>query len=358
MIHRIKRMQMRACAGRSLLAVALVMVSSPLHAKPPPKAPPAQEKPIDPIREEATTAFKEGTRRVGETKWAEALTSFERAQSLVPHAITLFNMGVCERALGRYTVARRTFTTALAEHASQRTVLPQRLEQDAQAYLEEMAHLLVRVKVTVKPDGSSLAVDGRPLFLDERKGEGGKPLVIAGILPPGKGKPVPAQTFDLEMDFGRHVLTFSRLGHSDVIVAKDFPAGQATPLNVSLDELPATIEISADQPGAIVTLAGRDFGPVPVTIQRPAGSYQIIVEKQGFLTSQALLDVRAGEVSNYRATLPFEKPAITKKWWFWTIAAGVVAGVSVGAYFIAREQPPPVRETIGDGSLGWKVPLP
>jgi len=352
--------QVRAFSAKTLLAITLIMVSSPFssaHAKPPPQTPPAQEKPVDPIREEATAAFKEGTRLVGETKWAEALTSFERAQSLVPHAITLFNMCVCERALGRYTVARRTFTAALAEHESKRTVLPQRLEQDAQAYLQEMANLLVRVLVTVKPEATNLAVDGRPLLLDENKGEGGTALVIAGILPPGKGKTVPTGTFDLEMDFGRHVLTFSRSGHSDVIIAKDFSAGRARPLNITLDELPATIEISADQPGAIVTLAGRDFGPVPVTIQRPAGSYPIVVEKKGFLTAQALLDVRAGEVSNYRATLPLEKPAITKKWWFWTIAAGVVAGVSVGAYFIAPK-PQPVRRTIGEGTLGWSVPLP
>lgn len=358
MIHRIKMQRLRAGVERSLLVTALVVVSAPIHAKPPPKTSVAQEKPVDPNREEATAAFKEGTQLVKETKWAEALTSFERAQSLVPHAITLFNMGVCERALGRYTVARRTFTASLAEHASKRTVLPQQLQQDAQAYLEEMANLLVRVPITVAPDGASLAVDGRPLFLEEKTGEGGSVLVIAGILPPGKGKPVPARTFDLEMDFGRHVLTFSRPGYSDVVIADDFSAGRARPLHVKLDELPATIEVSADQPGAIVTLGGRDFGPAPVTIRRPAGSYPVVVEKKGFVTAQALLEVRAGEVSNYRATLPLEKTALTKKWWFWTVAAGVVAGVSVGAYFIAREPPPPVRATVGDGSLGWKVPLP
>jgi len=352
-IHRIEMSRLCAHGSRGLLITALVVVASPLHAKPPPK--PTDVQAVDPTREEATAAFKEGTKLVGETKWAEALTSFERAQSLVPHAITLFNMGVCQRALGRYTVARRTFTAALAEHNTKRTVLPQQLEQDARAYLEEMANLLVRVRVTVAPEAASLAVDGRPLFLDERKGESGEPLVVAGILPPGKGKTVPAGTFDLEMDFGRHVLTFSRSGHSDVIVANDFSAGRARPLNIALDQLPATIEVSADQPGAIVTLGGRDFGPVPVTVQRPAGSYRVVVEKQGFVTAQALLDVRAGEVSNYRATLPLEKQAITKKWWFWTIAAGVVAGVSVGAYVIARPQ---VRETVGDGTLGWKVQLP
>jgi hypothetical protein len=182
--------------------------------------------------------------------------------------------------------------------------------------------------------------------------------VVAGLAPPGKGEPIPAATFELELDNGRHVLTLSRPGHSDAIVARDFAPGRAPALNLTLDELPATIEISADQPGALVTVAGRDLGPAPVTVLRPAGSYRVLVEKDGYVPAEARLDVRAGEASTFRASLPVDKPSIVKKWWFWTLTAGVVAGAGVGAYFLAREAPPPVRATVGEGTLGWTVPLP
>lgn len=308
-------------------------------------------------KDEATRAFQTGTKLVSETKWAEALAAFEEAQSLVPHAITMFNVGVCERALGRYTAARNTFEGALAEDASKRTTLPQRLRQDATGYLREIDRLLSRVRVEVSPATATLSVDGRPVEA-KTSGASGAALLVAGLLPPGKGSSLPAGTFELEMDSGRHVLTFSRPGHVDAVVAKDFAPGRAPALKLTLDELPATIEISADQPDAIVTVGERDFGPAPVTVQRPAGRYRVLVEKSGFVPAEAILDVRAGEASAFRAALPAEKPSIAKTWWFWTIAAGVVAGAGVGTYFLTREAPEPVRATIGEGSLGWKVPVP
>jgi hypothetical protein len=309
-------------------------------------------------KEEATTAFKAGTALVSEAKWAEALAAFERANGILPHAITLFNIGVCERALGRYTAARKTFNTALLEDESGRTQLPVRLKQDIAGFLQEIEGLLVRVAVTVKPGAVSLAVDGRPLWLTPRAAESSEPhVLVAGLLPAGKGAPLPDASFVLEMDSGRHVLTFSRAGHSDSVVAKDFVSGKAPPLEVSLDELPATIAISADQPGAIVTVEGRDFGPVPVTLQRPAGSYRVVVEKDGFVTSEALLNVKAGEESDFLATLPVYEPAITETWWFWTLSAVAVTGVGIGTYFLVEGLREPERATIGAGSLGWRVPL-
>ena len=310
-------------------------------------------------KEEATAAFKAGTALVSEAKWAEALAAFERANGILPHAITLFNIGICERALGRYTAARKTFDAALVEDKSGRTQLPDRLKQDIAGFLQEIEGLLVRVAVTVNPSSVSLAVDGRPLWQTPRGAEETGPhVLVAGLLPAGKGEPLPASSFVLEMDSGRHVLTFSRPGHSDSIVAKDFVSGKAPPLDVSLDELPATIAISADQPGAIVTVEGRDFGPVPIVLQRPAGSYRVLVEKDGFVTSEALLNVKAGEESDYLATLPVYEPAITETWWFWTLSAVAVTGVGIGTYFLVEGLREPERATIGSGSLGWRVPLP
>jgi hypothetical protein len=340
------------------LALALATTAPTALAKAPPRTGATSfGSPMTSQKDEATRAFQRGTKFVGETKWAEALAAFEEAQVLVPHAITMFNVGVCERALGRYTAARATFEDALAEDASKRTVLPQRLRQDANGYLTEINRLLARVRVEVTPASVTLTVDGRPVKAVPT-GKSGGPMLVAGLLPPGKGEPVPSGSFELEMDSGRHVLTFSRPGHTDAVVAKDFAAGRAPALKLTLDELPATIDISADQPDAIVTVGDRDFGPAPVTVQRPAGTYRVVVEKNGFVTSEALLDVRAGEAAVFKATLPPEKPSVVKSWWFWTIAAGVVAGAGVGTYFLTREPPEPIRATVGEGTLGWKVPVP
>jgi tetratricopeptide (TPR) repeat protein len=136
--------------GSAAAFATLLLVSSHAAARVPPRSTPAFSKGVpsrtaaattkgtpaptpgsDAARDEAAAAFKLGTKLVSETKWGEALAAFERAQARVPHAITLFNVGVCERALGRYTAARRTFKAALTEDSERRTTLPQQLRMDA-----------------------------------------------------------------------------------------------------------------------------------------------------------------------------------------------------------------------------------
>jgi len=341
----------------AILVFTLCVRATPIFAQTRPSKKPAVVEPVDPAREEAKSAFLEGTKLVGETRWAEALTAFERAQARVPHAITTFNIGVCERALGRYTAARRTFLLALDEDRIGTTSLPERLKQDTQGFLEEMDSLLVRVTVSVKPANASLAVDGRPLSIVAGSDPSALPVAVAGLRAPGKGEPVPAKRFVMEMDFGRHVLTFSRPGHSDAIVARDFAPGVAPPLELSLDELPATIMISADQPGALVTVEGRDLGPVPISLLRPAGSYRVVVEKDGFISASSQLIVNAGEQSSFRAKLPVDEPSIAETWWFWTLAGVAATGIGVGTYFLARGAAEPTRPTLGGGTLGWRVPI-
>src|SRR6187402_143183 len=54
----------------------------------------------------ARELFVRGTTLVQSAQWAEALDAFEQSAALRPHPITTYNIGACERALGRYTVAR------------------------------------------------------------------------------------------------------------------------------------------------------------------------------------------------------------------------------------------------------------
>ncbi len=320
-------------------------------------AEPTRRQPGEEPRELAKAAFERGTRLVADAKWADALAAFEEAQSHVPHAITIFNIGACERALGRYTAARQTLRRALQEHESKRTTLPATLVDDANAFLLEIDKLIARVEVTAKPKGAALLVDGRPPLVVGQPTKDGRRTLVAGVLRPDKGLKLESTRFLIELDPGRHVLTFVRPGFSDGIVVRDFRSGVNAPLDLRLNELPATITISADKPGALVTLAGKDLGPAPITIQRPAGTYDVLVEKDGHVKAEAKLTLKSGEQTRYRATLPALEPGVAETWWFWTIAGVAVTGVAVGTYFLARPEPEPQRATIGGGSLGWRVPL-
>jgi hypothetical protein len=56
------------------------------------------------------------------------------------------------------------------------------------------------------------------------------------------------------------------------------------------------------------------------------------------------------------APLAPEKTPITKTWWFWTLAGGVVALATVTTYFVTR--PEPERPDANGGGLGWVLRAP
>ncbi|WP_394839276.1 PEGA domain-containing protein [Pendulispora rubella] len=297
---------------------------------------------------EADAAFMQGATLVQKSQWAEALAAFERAYELRPHAVTTYNVAACERAMGRYTRAFRTFARALDENAAAGgKALPPVLASDAKGYLGELDRLLVRLSLVVTPEGSRVTVDGRPLEAIPKGAE-----YVAGIRPPGVGDPSPRGPFVVLLDPGMHVLTFARPGFEDVVLRRSFPPGNAVAQRIELTQLPAQIHISSTQPRAIVRVDGTDVGPAPVDVLRPAGSYKVVVKYPGFEPYEARVNLRAGEQTDLRASLVESSPSIFSRWWFWTGAAILVTGAVVGTYAIVR---PDNREPVGGGSLGWGV---
>jgi tetratricopeptide (TPR) repeat protein len=333
----------------------LVCVVPTFVALPAAAATPRAATPEDATAAEARTAFQEGTKLVEQAQWAEALAAFERAAKLRPHAVTTYNMGACERAMGRYTRARGLFRQALEEQAaSGGRQLPQSLAAETQGYLDQIEQLLVTVDVAIRPDNAAIQIDGRPL--EAAAGQAPSPTLVAGLRAPGPGEPAPAGAFKLLIDPGPHVFSFARKGFTDQVVNKKFDPGKAYDLHLELDRLPATLHIASDRDGALVVVNGADVGPVPVDVLRPAGDYKVSVKKQGFAPYETLVSLKAGEETDLRAALPLEKRSILTRWWFWTATAAVVTGAAVGTYFLTR--PAPVRPAPSGGSLGWTVQVP
>jgi hypothetical protein len=345
-----------------VLVAASGLASS--HAAAAPAPPPRAHGAEDATAAEARTAFQEGTKLVEQAQWAEALAAFERASKLRPHAITTYNMGACERAMGRYTRARGLFRQALDEQqASGGRQLPESLAVEAKGYLDQIDQLMVTVAVTIVPDNAAIQIDGRPLEALAAQAAAGAPAaqaspvtLVAGLRPPGPGEPPASGSFSLLIDPGAHVFSFARKGFTDQVVNKKFDPGKSYDLKLELDRLPATLHIASDREGALVVVNGSDVGPVPVDVLRPAGDYKVSVKKQGFAPYETLVALKPGEETNLRAALPVEKRAITTRWWFWTATAVVVAGAAVATFFLTR--PAPERAAVPDGTLGWKVDVP
>lgn len=300
----------------------------------------------EPGRTKARELFMQGVARVKQAQWSEALASFEESQKLFPHATTTFNIGACERAMGRYSRARRALRTALSQAASGEGELAPSLRAEAEGYIAEIERLLVHLSVRLDTPGSRIAVDGRPLVPEGEEH-------VAGLAAPGLGSAAPGRRFAIVMDPGAHVITLSRKGYADAVVNRTYSPGTRASLTLRLDRLPATLEISSNVRDAIVTVNGKDFGPAPVSVLRPPGRYSVQVNRDGFEPYEATVNVQPGEASALRATLVEERFQLTKQWWFWAGAAVVVAGGAALTYYLTRPDPEP--RPYDSGSTGWLV---
>ncbi|MEJ7732621.1 MAG: PEGA domain-containing protein [Polyangiaceae bacterium] len=308
--------------------------------------------PADPAVVEARAEFVRGAELVARAEWPDALAAFERSQAKRPHAVTRYNMGVCERALGQHTRARRTLLRALAEdQAAGGGQLSETLTTQARAFVAEIDALLVRVSIQLTPSAAAIAVDGRPL--EPGADAAGARVMVAGTRPPGPGAAAPGKSFDVLLDPGAHLFTLTRKGFADVVVNRTFLPSSRHKLDLQLNRLPATLRIGANREGAIVTVDGADVGAVPVDISRPGGSHLVVIRKKGFVPYETRVAVQPGEQLTIRGVMPEEKPALYERWWFWSAAAAVVAGAVVTTVVVTR--PDPTRPDPEGGTLGWVI---
>lgn len=281
---------------------------------------------------DAREQFKKGAELAKDAQWGAALAAYERSAKLRPHPWTTYNIGVCERALGQYVRARRTFERALEQRTSDAD-LPSATVEDVKRFIAEIDRLIGTIDVTVEPADARIAVDGQTYDGDAKGG-----------------------TAHLVLDPGRHVIVLSREGFSDAVHAEDVRPGDKRAVKLALDRLPATLSVRASKPDAVVAVDGLDVGVAPVDLLRPAGTHHVVVRKSGFVPYETDAVVRPGQRAELVAALKEEKPSVFSRWWFWTAAGVVVTGAAVTTYALTR--PDPERPALDGGGLGWTVRAP
>jgi hypothetical protein len=297
--------------------------------------------------------FRRGAQSVAHADWADALVAFEQSAALRPHPVTMFNIAVCRRAMGQYAQARLAFREALERSDRGEGALSEGLLHQARTFVSELDALLVRVRMRIIPPGARITVDGRPL-LKTRLHE--RPTYLAGVRQPAMGDLAPAGEFEIIVEPGKHVFTVSQRGFRDVVVVRTLAPGTADSLELQLSRLPAVLRIESNRADAVVNVDSLDVGVVPVTLRRPAGQYEVLVRKPGFVDYQTSVVVKPGEHIELRADLPKVEAPITHRWWFWTAAGAVVAGAALTTYALTR--PEPTRPPTDGGTLGWVVQVP
>jgi hypothetical protein len=321
------------------LGLIVFAMAQGVDAKPKPK-----EGQVDESTTQARDEFVKGTAAVKAGQWSEALLHFEKANTIKPSPVAVFNIGYCQRAMGRYVLAKSAFEKAVRDAAN----MPEAQLEEAKTFIKELDEQLARVKITIDPPSTRLAIDGRPLVPLR---DGDPKVMVAGVAPAGEGVTPPAAVFDVILDPGPHLFAASFPGHANVLINRTIEAKSREEIPLKLNELPASIHVESNQERAVVMVDGRDVGLAPIDINRPAGRYRVQVQKRGFVAYETTLTLAPGQKANMRAQMTAERESITQKWWFWGGTAAIIAGGITATYLLTRPepQPPPYQQ----GSLGW-----
>ena len=112
-----------------------------------------QDAAVDPAMSEAALAFEAGEAAFEAEEFETAIEHFSRAQSLLPHPYTAYNLGLAQAKAGHVLEAWSTFTTLRDE-----TVDPER-RAEAQLQLARLAPSVAQVEVRAS-QGQVVKIEG------------------------------------------------------------------------------------------------------------------------------------------------------------------------------------------------------
>lgn len=136
-----------------------------------------RERELDPAeREEARALFRAGSAAVEGGRWADAVSSFERAYELTGARSALYNLAMALRALGRHRDARDAFARLLRDHEIEdaelrRTAEQMRDEESARVAVLELVGLDETARHAIRFDGREVPDSGqRPVEIETDAG--------------------------------------------------------------------------------------------------------------------------------------------------------------------------------------------
>lgn len=108
-------------------------------------------------KEVAKATFDRAVELFTQEDYRAALTTFEDSYRIYPRASTLFNIGMCQKALLLNNEAISTFELFLSD---QKSFDYPALREEAKASLEQLEKLFGKLYVAGAPDGATLIIDG------------------------------------------------------------------------------------------------------------------------------------------------------------------------------------------------------
>jgi hypothetical protein len=371
---------------------------------------PARADPPDGTRSEAAERFDRAIRLVNAGDLSSSLAEFQRAYTLVPAPIVLYNVGLVYAALNRPVDAVRELQKALS---NQEALKPEHVER-ARTVVREQSDRIGQVEIATNVKEGMVEIDNveaakLPLAapLDVAIGSHVIGVIAAGYAPARREVLVAgraqAQTH-LEVvlvaieGLLAHIALRCRVPGADVFI--DGERVGKTPLEASVTTTPGTHRIDVRRPGympaaheitlgdgargelsldptvdpsalgreggwlairtsetqSVLTVDGEEIGLLKGPVQLPAGPHRLHVERGGFLPGERDVDVPLGGTRNVAMAFEptpetraqFVSGAQSRRTWGW-VTLGVGAAVAAGGVavaLVAQSQLPGARDTL------------
>ncbi|MCA9605173.1 MAG: PEGA domain-containing protein [Myxococcales bacterium] len=285
--------------------------------------------------DEARTLFEQGVAALDEGRFADAAELLARSLELRDSAPARFNRAVALRGAGRYLEGVAELERYLEQATEPRHA---RTREHAAQILEELRAGVAVLELEVVGSPDDVRVDGETVAAADAR-------------------------LELRRDPGGVIIRVARDGYAPIEHTLTLEAGARESLRIDAAEspLPATLSIEALPPLVAITVDGERVGTGRATLERPAGTYRLAFEAEGYLPQRREVALGPGQTSSLSVTLTEIPPTpIEEEWWLWTlVGAGAVAvGVAIGlAIFFANDQPPIELGTLGFSQevLRWSM---
>jgi hypothetical protein len=305
-------------SGTWLIASSLIVLPLSASAQSPPPHAAAE----DPALGEAKVHFQQGVALFNDGNFNAALAEFEAAYKIRRSPGVLYNIGLTQKALFRYSEA----IASLEKYKAEETKITPERRAEVDQLIVEMRALLADVTMNIEPQGASVLVDGRTMG----QAPLGKPLGIAA---------------------GSHVVEVVLDGYKPARKELMVSAGVPLTLNFKLELIPKTgkVRVTTMPLLASVKIDNKDLGPAPIDAELALGGHTLEVTAPKFLLHRSELVVAAGQLRTVDVVLdPVPKSKVYTKWYFWTPLILGLAGVGVGLGLgLSREGP--LVGTLGTG---------
>ncbi len=285
----------------------------------------------DSLSGEAKSEYTSAKLLFGDGDLAGAAVKFGRAYELSSEPRLLWNMAVCEKEQRHYARASTLVSRYLSEGGS---VISSEERTQAQATLASLKEFSSEIELEGVPDGATISVDGVEV--------GTSPLESK-----------------LYLDLGTRELEVSMHGHEPWKKTIKVPGNNKIVVPIELDKatLTARLTVLTGIESSVITIDGQTLGSGRWDGTLAAAKHHLRVTAPGKKSYELDFELTANGSRTMDVALRDKKSSP----WPWIIGgAAVVAGASVGGYFLFREKKSEVKGPEGDwdtlplrGRFGW-----